>query len=112
MSTSLDGELAPGLRAQGSLTYNPARDLPQGRASATLMSRLGLRWRFLDRRASLGLTVTDPFDVYDSRIERRDRSYVETGRERVSMRRLNLSLSYSFQAGGGRRGGGGGRRGR
>lgn len=52
--------------------------------------------------------ITDPFD-YDSSIERSARGFVETGTERVSMRRLNLSLSYSFQSCGG--GGGGGDRG-
>jgi hypothetical protein len=110
--TNLDGEIGSALSAQGSLTYTPARDLPQGRASATLMTRVGLRYRLLDRRASLNVTVTDPFDVYDSSIERSDRGYVETGRERVSMRRLTLSLSYGFQARGGRRPGGDRRRGR
>lgn len=110
--TDLDGSLGAALAAQGSLTYNPARDLPQGRASSTLMTRVGLRYRFLGRRASLNVTLTDPFDIYDSSIERRDRGYVEIGRERVSMRRLTAGLSYSFQAGGRGRPAGDRRRGR
>jgi hypothetical protein len=32
--------------------------------------------------------------------------YIETGRDRVSMRRLTVSLNYSFQQGGGGRRGG------
>lgn len=98
---NLDGEINSLLSAQGALTYTPARDLPYGRASSTLMTRLGLRYRFIDGRASLRVNVTDPFDIYDSSIERNASSYIETGRERVSMRRVMLSLSYSFQSGGG-----------
>ncbi len=109
--TNFDGEISSTLAAQGSLTYNPARDLPQGRASATLMTRVGLRYRFLDRRASLSFNVTDPFDVYDSSVQRSARGYVETGRDRVSMRRATIGLSYSFQSGGGGGRGEGGRRG-
>jgi hypothetical protein len=100
---NLDGEINSLLSAQGALTYTPARDLPYGRASSTLMTRLGLRYRFIDGRASLRVNVTDPFDIYDSTVERNTRSYIETGRERVSMRRVMLSLSYSFQSGAGRR---------
>jgi hypothetical protein len=61
------------------------------------MTRVGMRYRFLDRRASLNLNLTDPFDIYDSSVERSSSSYTEMGRERVSMRRLTLSVSYSFQ---------------
>jgi hypothetical protein len=103
--TNLDGRITSMLSAQGALTYTPARDLPQGRSSSTLMTSLGVRYRFIDGRASMNLNVTDPFDIYDSSIQRSARGYIESGRERVSMRRLRLSLSYSFQSGGGRRGG-------
>lgn len=110
---NLDRDFGGGFRVQSSVVYNPPRDLPQGRASSTTMTRLGMRYRFLDRRASLSLNVTDPLDIYNSSVQRSTSSYIEIGRERVSMRRLTLSLSYSFQgeAGGGRgRGGGGPRR--
>src|SRR5690606_6405670 len=95
------------LRLQNSLVYNPARDLPQVRQSSTTMTRVGARYRFLDRRASLNIDVTDPFDIYDSSIQRSASSYVEIGNERVSMRRVTMSLSYSFQGGATARGGGG-----
>jgi hypothetical protein len=52
------------------------------------------------------VNVTDPFDIYDSCIERSARSYVEIGRERVGMRQVTMSLSYSFQGAGGSGGGG------
>lgn len=104
--TNLDRQFGTALSAQASATYNPARDLPQGRASSTIMTQLGMRYRFMDRRASLSMNVTDPFDIYDSTVERSDRGYIEFGNERRSMRRLTMSLSYSFQAGGGVRGGG------
>lgn len=103
---NLDREIGD-LRLQTSLVYNPARDLPQGRQSSTTMTRVGARYRFLDRRASLNIDVTDPFDIYDSSIQRSASSYVEIGNERVSMRRVTMSLSYSFQGGATARGGGG-----
>jgi hypothetical protein len=72
------------------------------------MTRLGMRYRILDRKAALRISLTDPFDIYDSSVVRSSKSYVESGQQRVSMRRLSLSLSYSFQgAGGGGRGRGG-----
>jgi hypothetical protein len=108
--THLDGEITSALSGQGMLVYDPPRDLPQGRASSTLLTRLGLRSRFLDRQASLSLNVTDPLDIYDSSVERSARGYVETGTERVSMRRLTMSLSYSFQGGAGQEDGGDDRR--
>ncbi|MEX0912375.1 MAG: TonB-dependent receptor, partial [Gemmatimonadota bacterium] len=73
LRTNLDGEVFQGLTAQGSLTYNPPRDLPQGRSSSTVMTQLGLRYRFLDRRASLNVNITDPLDMYNSSIERSSR---------------------------------------
>ena len=72
-------------------------------SSPTLMTRLGLRYRFIDGRAPLRINVTDPFAIYDSSIERNARSCIETGRERVSVRGVMLSLSGSFQSGAGRR---------
>jgi outer membrane receptor protein involved in Fe transport len=106
--TNLEREFGSSFSAEGSLVYNPARELPQGRRSATTMTRLGMRYRILDRKAALRISLTDPFDIYDSSVVRSSKSYVESGQQRVSMRRLSLSLSYSFQgAGGGGRGRGG-----
>ena len=71
------------------------------------MINTGLRKRFLDGRASINLNVTDPFDLYRPSVTYFDRGFRESGRERVSIRRASLSLSYSF----GGRGRGGGERG-
>lgn len=109
--TNLERAFSETLSAEGFVVYNPPVDLPQGRRSSTIMSRLGMRYRFLDRRASLNLNVTDPFNLYDSSIRRSDAGFVESGQERPSMRRLNLGLSYSFQSGQTSPGGGRGGRG-
>ncbi len=104
LRTNLEREFGRNFSAEGSIVYNPARDLPQGRASATTMTRFGGRYRFLDRQAALSFNLTDPLDIYDSSIQRSSSSYIETGRQRVSMRRLTMSFSYSFQGAGGGRG--------
>ena len=112
--SNINARVSSSLNVQTSVSYNPARDLPQGRTSATVMTRLGVRQRLLDGRASINLNVTDPFDIYRPSTRLRDSSYVEEGRERQSIRRAALSLSYTFGGGQGRggrgRGGGGFRR--
>lgn len=110
--TNLNGRVTSDLTVQGSLRYNPARELAQGRASSTLMTTLGVRQRLLGNRATVNLNLNDPFDLYRSSVETTDRTHVEIGRERESMRRVALSLSYNFGGAGGRARGGGGGRGR
>lgn len=105
--TNLDKRLGETFTVQGSMTYNPARQLAQGRSSATVMSSASLRKRLMDGRASISLNLTDPLDVYRPSTTTSDRGFVETGRNRVSIRRVALSVSYNF----GGRGGSGSARG-
>src|SRR5690606_10739592 len=104
--TNLNARVSSTLNLQGAVTYNPPRDLPQGRTPGSVMAPLGIRQRLLDNRASVNLNITDPFDLYRSTTRRSDATYVEVGSQRESARRLNVSISYNFGARGGRGGGG------
>src|SRR5690606_37116716 len=84
------------LMMQGSMNYSPARDVPQGRISTTVLSTFGLRKQFARNKASLNLMVMDPFDVYRYTFETRDRTHVQTASSRPSLRRATLSVSYNF----------------
>ena len=84
------------LMMQGSMNYSPARDVPQGRISTTVLSTFGLRKQFAGNKASLNLMVMDPFDVYRYTFETRDRTHVQTASSRPSLRRATLSVSYNF----------------
>ncbi|HEU4451798.1 MAG TPA: outer membrane beta-barrel family protein, partial [Longimicrobium sp.] len=76
--------------------YQPARDVPQGRISSSLMTHVGLRQQLFRDRATLNLMITDPFDLYRSSFESRDPTFVQIGRSRFSARAAVLSFSYSF----------------
>ena len=98
LQTNLNGRVSSDLSLQGSLAYNPARDLPQGRTSATVMTRVGLRQRVLSGRGSVNLNVTDPFEQYRPRTVTSDVNFSEQGRDRASIRAVTLSFSYNFGA--------------
>lgn len=93
---NLQAQLAPSLNLQGMLYYQPARDVPQGRISSSLMTHLGLRQRLLDNKASVNLMLTDPLDLHRSSFVTRDPTHVQTGSSRYRMRSATLSFSYSF----------------
>jgi iron complex outermembrane receptor protein len=84
------------LAVQGMGYYTPARDVPQGTISSSLMTHFGLRQTLLNGRATLNLMVTDPFDLYRSSFTTRDPSHEQIGRSRFSARAATLSVSYSF----------------
>lgn len=110
LRSNLNARVTDNLRLQTSVQYNPARDLPQGRSASTVMTRIGVRQQLMSRRASLNLNVSDPFDIYRPRVILNDANFSQTGRDRPSARRFNLSVSYNFGGSGGRggpRGGGG-----
>lgn len=93
---NLASQLTPTLSLQGMAYYTPARDVPQGRISSSLMTHVGLRQQLWGRRASLNLMVTDPLDLYSSSFETRDPTHVQTGNSRFRMRSATLSFSYTF----------------
>lgn len=93
---NVTARLTPSLNLQGMVYYTPPRDVPQGRVSSSLRTNFGLRQQFWDDRASLNLTVTDPFDLSRSSFETRDPTHIQVGRSRESARRAVLSFSYTF----------------
>lgn len=93
---NVSARVTESLAVQGMGYYTPARDVPQGRISSSLMTHFGLRQQFWRGRATLNLMVTDPFDLYRSSFETRDPSHVQIGRSRFSARAATLSFSYSF----------------
>src|SRR5690606_35429326 len=88
--------LGSGLMMQGSLSYSPARDIPQGRISSTVMSTFGVRQQLWGNKASINLMALDPFGVFRYRFETRDRTHVQTARTQPSIRRATLSFTYNF----------------
>ncbi|HEU4884033.1 MAG TPA: outer membrane beta-barrel family protein, partial [Longimicrobium sp.] len=93
---NLSGRITEKLAVQAMGYYTPARDVPQGRISSSLMTHVGLRQTFLKDRATVNLMVTDPFNLYRSSFETRDPTHIQIGRSRWSARSAVLSFSYSF----------------
>jgi hypothetical protein len=106
---NLEAVMTEQLSAQGTFSYTPPVDRPQGRTSSRLASDFGIRYRFMDRRASLRLSFEDPFGLSHSSSESRDPSYIQIGRSEESSRSVSFNLSYAFGGGGSRRGGDRGR---
>jgi outer membrane cobalamin receptor len=106
---NVNARLADDLSAQGSFSYSPPTDLPQGSSDARYTGDLGLRYRFLSDRAALRLSLRDPFGLRQTSSRLQDVTYIQIGQSRESTRSAQLSFSYSL-GGGGMRGGGRGRR--
>ncbi|HSH45348.1 MAG TPA: TonB-dependent receptor, partial [Longimicrobiales bacterium] len=93
---NLSARVTPDLSMQGMVSYSPARDVPQGRISSRTMTHFGLRQQLLDDRASVRVSVVDPFDLFNSSFETRDPTHVQVGSSSFSMRSVRISLSYAF----------------
>lgn len=109
---NVTARLTGGLSWQGSFSYSPPVDLPQGRSDARYTADFGVRYRFLDSRASLRLAFRDPFDLRRSGTRTSDLSYIQIDRSRESARSIAVSLSYAFGGRGTMRGDWRGRGGR
>lgn len=86
--------------AQGSVGYQPPRNLPQGRTSGQWTVDLGLRFRLMDDRMMAMMSFRDPFELQSSSREIRDPTVVESSRSSISSRSVSLSMSYYFGGGG------------
>lgn len=84
------------LSLQGTLTYLPARDLPQGTMSPMVFSTIGLRQEFGDGRGAINLSVVDPFELQRFEFMTRDGSHLQTGNSSFSARRATIGISYTF----------------
>jgi outer membrane receptor protein involved in Fe transport len=93
---NLSGRLVSTLGMRATLSYVPARDVPQGRVSSSVDSSIGFRQQLLGNRASLNFTIRDPFDMSRTTFESRDPTFVQHARSRVSRRSASFGLSYTF----------------
>lgn len=113
---NVSGRLSPSLAVQAMLYYTPAREVPQGRVSARVMTHVGLRKSFWGDRASVNFTATDPLGLWDRSFTSSDPTHIRTGSSSRSPRRATLSFTWSFgspgEGGGDRDRAGDGRRGR
>jgi hypothetical protein len=93
---NVDREFGRNLSAQARVRYNPAREIPQGFVSSSVLTTFGIRARFLDRRASVNLSVRDPFNVHDQTFESRDPSHRELRTSVPDSRAATVSISYTL----------------
>ena len=106
---NLNAAITTALSAQWNFSYSPPTDLPQGRTDARYTSDIALRYRTLDDRASIRLSLRDPFALREQSSRLQDVAYIQLGRSRESTRSAQLSISYAL-GGRGRQGGDGGDR--
>lgn len=104
---NLNGRVTENLSAQANLSYSPPTDLPQGRAEARYRADFGLRYRLFDDRASVRLSLRDPFALQRASRRLRDLDYVLIGRSEESTRSARISVSWALGGGGEMRAGGG-----
>jgi hypothetical protein len=97
---NLNGPLIAGILANGAFGYEPARDLVQGRTSGQWRADFGFRYRMMNNRTSINLSIQDPFELRKTTQEIRDPSVIQTARSRVTSRSLTVNISWAFGAGG------------
>ena len=101
---NINGRITEDLSAQANLSYYPAVDLPQGRRDARARADFGLRYRMMDRRASVRLSLRDPFGLRKASSRLQDLDYILIDRSEQSWRSAQLSVSYTLGGGGETRG--------
>ncbi|NNF25876.1 MAG: TonB-dependent receptor, partial [Gemmatimonadetes bacterium] len=101
---NINGNVTANLSAQANLSYYPAVDLPQGRRDARYRADFGLRYRMMDRRASVRLSLRDPFGLRKASSRLQDVDYILIDRSEQSWRSAQLSVSYALGGGGETRG--------
>ena len=104
VSANVSGPVFRGLLAQGSFGYEPGRELPQGRVSGQGRADFSFRYRIMNNRTLIGISVQDPLELRRTTQRLRDPSVIQTGSSRVSSRSVSLSVSYTFGGGRGRPG--------
>jgi len=96
---NLSGPVIRGIIAQGSFGFEPGRDLVQGRTSGLWRADFSFRYRVMNNRTSIGLSVTDPFELRKTTQVIQDPSVIQTARNRVTTRNMTLNISYAFGGG-------------
>jgi len=110
VGANFSGPIVQGLLAQGTFGYEPGRDLVQGRTTGQWRADFSFRYRMMQNRTSIGVSLQDPFELRRTTQVLRDPSVIQTGSSRVTTRSMSINLSYNFGGGGG--GPGGEKRGR
>lgn len=104
-NAGLSARLFVGLGAEGMFAYTPPIDLPQGqRSNANYRADFGVRYRLLDNRASIRLSLQDPFGLTESSSRMQDVSYILIGQSHESTRAARIQMSYRLGGPGGMRG--------
>ncbi|MCA1791583.1 MAG: outer membrane beta-barrel family protein, partial [Thioalkalivibrio sp.] len=91
--------IAEQLSAVVRFAYFPAVDLAQGRSEARILADVGLRYRLLNRRASLDVSFQDPLGLRGSSSETRDLTHVQIRRNSESSRSIRVNMTYAFGGG-------------
>jgi Outer membrane protein beta-barrel family len=96
ISGNLAARITPTLNAQMFGSYMPAREIPQGRMSGYAFTSVGLRQQLIRNKATLSLSLNDPFRLYHYTFETRDHSHIQTSRTNTNFRQASLSLTWNF----------------
>jgi outer membrane receptor protein involved in Fe transport len=91
---NVSGRVHRRISAEGHFSYDPSIDLPQGRIGARYGADFGVRSQLLQDRASVRLSVRDPFRLQRSSSTLVDQNYVLIGQSAESTRSVEVSLSY------------------
>jgi hypothetical protein len=95
-NTNLTVRASSSLNVQGAVSYYPSREVPQGRISSMLYSSVGARKQIAGTKASINLSIVDPFDLYHVTFTTHDQTHQQTSKSRYSLRRAMLSITYNF----------------
>lgn len=85
-----------GLAVQLSYFYRAPMDIENGRVGSFSRTNVALRQQLFNRKASLSVRVSDPFDVSGFRMEREDERFLQRSFRSWDSRQVSLSFTYNF----------------
>jgi hypothetical protein len=95
-NTNVTFKLTKLLDLQGSVRYNPAQTLAQGRISALTYSNVGARLKLLGEKAWANLYVNDPFNLWRYTFTTSDATHTQTSTNHYTVRSVSLSLTWTY----------------
>lgn len=96
ISTNGMFQIRPGTNAQMFVRYQAPQDMPQGRIGAHIFSSVGVRHQFMDKKATVNLSLFDPFALMKFSFETRDATHVQKSENRMRFRTVRVALNYAF----------------
>lgn len=96
MGGNMSARWSETLTAQVFGNHFPAQSILQGSASGFTFTSISVRRQIGDRKGSIALNVTDPFNLYRYTSSSRDATYVQRSRSSFSMRVATLGFTYNF----------------